>query len=76
MVARDVLVLAVPGVLAGVAAAIAAAGAVSGMLIGVGAADPSILGGAALLLVGVVLLAGYWPARRAARVDPAGAVRS
>ena len=76
MVARDSLVLAVPGVLVGIAAALAAAQAVSGMLVGVGADDASTFGGAALLLLGVVLLASYWPARRAARVDPVNAVRS
>jgi predicted permease len=76
MVARESLALAVPGVLAGIAAALAAARAVSGMLVGVGTADPSSFGGAALLLAGVILLASYWPARRAARVDPMSAVRS
>ena len=53
-----------------------AARAVSGMLVGVGAADPSTFGAAALLLLAVILLASYWPARRAARVDPMSAVRS
>jgi predicted permease len=76
MVARESLVLAVPGVLAGVAVALAAARAVSGMLVGVSAADPSTFGAASLLLVSVVLLASYGPARRAARVDPMSAVRS
>lgn len=76
MVARESLVLAVPGVLAGIAAALAAGRVVSGMLVGVGAADPSTFAGAALLLVSVTLLAGYWPARRAARVDPMSAVRA
>ena len=76
MVARESLVLAVPGVLAGIAAALVAARAVRGMLIGVGAADPSTFAGAALLLLSVILLASYWPARRAARVDPVSAMRS
>ncbi len=76
MVARESLVLAVPGVLAGIAAALVAARAVSGMLFGVGAADPSTFVGAALLLVCVILVASYWPARRAAGVDPVSAMRS
>ena len=76
MVARESLVLAVPGVVAGIVAALAAGRAVSGMLFGVGAADPSTFVAAALLLVGVILLASYWPARRAARVDPVSAMRT
>jgi ABC-type antimicrobial peptide transport system permease subunit len=76
MVARDSLALALPGVLAGVGAALAAARAVGGMLVGVGANDPSTFLGAALLLVGVILLASGWPAVRAAQVDPMSAVRS
>jgi predicted permease len=76
IVARESLALAVPGVLAGMAVALAAARMVSGMLVGIGAADPLTFAGAALLLVGVILFAGYWPARRASRVDPARAVRS
>jgi predicted permease len=76
MVGRESLVLAAPGALAGIAAALVAGRAVRGMLFGVGAADPSAFGGAALLLLGVILLASYWPARRAARVDPASALRS
>ena len=39
-------------------------------------ADPISLGGAALLLLGVCLLAAGVPARRAARSDPAHVLRS
>ncbi len=76
MVARESVVLAAPGVLAGIAAALAAARAVGGMLVGVGARDPSTFAGAALLLLAVILFASYWPARRAARVDPVSVMRS
>jgi predicted permease len=76
MVARESLVLAAPGVLAGIVAALAAARAVSGMLYGIGAADPATFVGAGVLLVAVILLASYWPARRAARLDPVSAMRS
>jgi predicted permease len=76
MVTRESLALAVPGVVAGIGAALAAARAVGGMLVGIGPGDPSTFAGAALLLLGVILLASYWPARRAARVDPVSAMRS
>lgn len=38
--------------------------------------DPLTLGGVAAVLLGVTLLAGWLPARRAARVDPAVAMRA
>ncbi|HVO12807.1 MAG TPA: ABC transporter permease [Vicinamibacteria bacterium] len=76
MVTRESLLLAVPGVLVGMAVALAAARAVGGMLVGVSAADPATFAGAALFLLLVSLLASYWPARRAARVDAMSAMRS
>jgi predicted permease len=75
MVAAETLRLAVPGLLVGTAAALAAARLVGGMLVGVGAADPWTFGGSTLFLLALALLAGYWPARRAATVDPMTATR-
>jgi predicted permease len=76
MVARESLLLTAPGLLVGMAVALAAARGVGGMLVGVSVADPAAFAGAALFLLVVTLLACYWPARRAARVDPMSAVRS
>lgn len=45
-------------------------------LFGVTAVDPLTLGAAALALIGISALASWIPARRAARVDPAGALRA
>jgi len=46
------------------------------MLLGLSPFDPVALGGVAALLIGVVGLATWLPARRAASVAPAEALRS
>ena len=40
------------------------------MLFGVGSVEPTVIVMASILLIAVAALAGYLPARRAARVDP------
>lgn len=37
--------------------------------------NPVVSGGTALALIAVVLLAAWWPARRAARIDPTLALK-
>ena len=59
----------------GLPIALASARLVSSRLHGVGAADPLTVGAATLLMLGVAAVAGYLPARRAARVDPTIALR-
>lgn len=64
------------GVAIGIPVAIAIAGTIRGFWFGVSDYDPlTILAGTGLLL-GVALLAGWIPARRAARIDPVRALRS
>ena len=63
------------GLVAGVAGSAGLTRMLTGMLYDVRPLDPVVLGGVALLLAAVALLASYFPARRAARIDPIVALR-
>jgi len=75
LVLREALALALLGAAIGLPAGLLGARAISSLLFGLGAADPMTLGAATTLLLAVAGLAGYLPARRAARVDPLIALR-
>jgi predicted permease len=75
-VIRDAALVGLTGILLGSAAAMATSKLISGLLFDVSARDPLTLGGAAVILAITTLLAGYLPARRAARVDPTMVLRS
>ena len=68
--------LAVAGIALGLVLALGLSRVLSGMLYGVSAADPLTYAGIALLLASVALFASWLPGRRAARVDPAVALRA
>jgi len=68
-------VLAAIGIACGIAAAAALTRAMSTLLFGVSPLDPLTYVAVALTLGGTAVLASYLPARRAARVDPAIALR-
>jgi ABC-type lipoprotein release transport system permease subunit len=63
------------GLLAGGAGAVAVGRALDGILFETPAADPWAIGAAGLALAGVALVATWWPAARAARVDPLDTIR-
>jgi putative ABC transport system permease protein len=63
------------GLVVGVAGSAALTRLITGMLYDVRPLDPVVLGGVALLLGAVALLASYLPARRAAKIDPIVALR-
>jgi predicted permease len=75
LVLREALTLVVAGVVIGLLASLAATRTASTMLFGLEPNDPSTIVAATLLLLAVAALAGYMPARRAARVDPMAALR-
>jgi putative ABC transport system permease protein len=76
LVLREAMAMAAIGLSIGAPAALVAGRLAGSLLFGVRAGDPRLPAAAALLLIGVMLLAAYVPARRAARIDPAIALRS
>ncbi|HET7584285.1 MAG TPA: ABC transporter permease [Gemmatimonadaceae bacterium] len=75
MVLRQSLVLAMAGVAVGVLAAWGTTRALRALLFGVQPGDPVTMLAVPVGLVAVAALAAYIPARRAARIDPASALR-
>jgi predicted permease len=75
LVLGNVVVLAAAGVVIGVPAALFAATFASAYLFGVTGGDPPTIAAATGVLVGAAILAGYAPARAAARLDPTSALR-
>jgi predicted permease len=63
------------GLIVGIGSALAAARLIRSMLFGLAPNDPATFAGAAIVLVVVAAVAGYFPARRASRVDPMVALR-
>jgi predicted permease len=75
IVSGEAVALAALGTVLGSAAALAAARAIRSQLFSIDAADPRVVGATAVVLACVGVLAAWVPARRAARVDPAIALR-
>ena len=75
LVVRQGAVLAGTGVILGLLAGLAATRVLSSLLFQVAPRDPLTFAAVTLLLLGVGLVASWLPARRAARVDPATALR-
>jgi putative ABC transport system permease protein len=74
-VLRDALGLVGAGIAVGLAAAVVVTLPLRGFLAGVSTADPFALGGVAVVLLAVALLASTIPAHRASGIDPITALR-
>jgi putative ABC transport system permease protein len=75
MILRDCLIVAAAGIVVGAPIALWLSGVVRAQLFGVSPHDPATVVAATAGLMTVALLAGYFPARRASRVDPVVALR-
>ena len=75
LILRQGMTLAVAGMALGLAGALALTRVLRSLLFGVSATDPFTFVWITLLLTALAFLACYWPARRAARVDPMEALR-
>ena len=76
MILREGGILLVIGLALGVVGAFVASGAMRGLLFGVAPHDPTTFTGVALLMAVIGIVACWIPALRAARIDPAIAMRT
>jgi putative ABC transport system permease protein len=75
LVLRQVAAMAAIGIAVGAAAAWMLGGAARSLLFGIEAGNPLALAAAGAVLAAVALVAAYFPARRASRVDPMSVLR-
>jgi putative ABC transport system permease protein len=75
LVMREVLLLAAFGCVAGLVASLWTGRLIANLLFGTSATNPALIGSAVVALVCVAGIAGFLPARRAARMDPMSALR-
>jgi ABC-type antimicrobial peptide transport system permease subunit len=71
----EIVSLAAVGIVIGVPITLAGSRLVANMLYGLHGTSPFAVAGAVLLLLQAAMIAGYFPARRASRVDPMVALR-
>jgi ABC-type antimicrobial peptide transport system permease subunit len=75
MVLREVAVLTGSGITVGLGVTLAATPLVASFLYGVRPNDPDSIFGGRGVLAATAAAAGYWPVRRASRLDPMASLR-
>jgi hypothetical protein len=75
VVLRSAALVVTAGLAAGGAAGVGVTHTQRSVLVGVRPGDPATVGGACALLIATAFAAAWWPARRAARTDPATILR-
>jgi putative ABC transport system permease protein len=75
MILRETAWLTAIGLALGAGLAIAGTRAATALIYGITPSDPRLIGGAALGLIAMAMIASFLPARRAAAIDPATALR-
>ena len=76
MILREAAVLIAAGIVAGLGIALAAGKLAASLLYGITPHEPVTLATAAAVLAAAGLLASYWPARAATRIEPTVALRA
>jgi predicted permease len=76
LIVADAMKAVAPGLVIGLIGAYFATRFIQGMLYGVTAVDPVTYIATPAVIIGVALLASFWPASRASRVDPMIAMRA
>jgi ABC-type antimicrobial peptide transport system permease subunit len=76
MVLRQSLTVVLAGAAVGIGLGVVAGRTLRSVLFGVSPTDPLTLAGVASFFIGVAVIASFAPALRAARIDPARALRA
>ncbi|HEX3470274.1 MAG TPA: FtsX-like permease family protein, partial [Silvibacterium sp.] len=74
-VMQKTMILAITGIVLGTVASVVVAKWIASLLFGTEPTDPVTFAGMIFVMTVVALIAGYIPARRAARIDPMVALR-
>jgi ABC-type antimicrobial peptide transport system permease subunit len=75
LVMREIVLLVGSGIAIGIPITLLGSRLIENMLFGLRGTDPMSLAGSVALLLAIALLAGYFPAQRASKVDPMIALR-